>query len=312
MVRVVALVAVVACGHSTAATHDAALLDASPPIAAGCITDVSAGDHTFTCDGLQTDVRIPAACEAPGCGLILELHGDTGTGLLMDAHTNLRALGDQHGYIVVAPTGPPFGGQPGSTWHATNDPMLVDIVQQFASVFRVDAKKIHVTGFSRGGFVTWRMICDHSDLFVSAAPGGAGFGDSFGETTCFENGSAPARDIPILFLMGRTDMAVGYSTMQQIRDAAIAHYAATGPNIVAQDTTYTDNVWTAAAGVTIETFDHAYHTVANGAWGYAQGHCIPGSTMDPYAPQYAIPCQLPNSFVWGEQVMRFFLANPGP
>jgi hypothetical protein len=60
----------------------------------------------------------------------------------------------------------------------------------------------------------------------------------------------------------------------------------------------------------IETFDHAYQTVADGPWASSKGHCIAGSTMDPYAPQYAIPCQLPNSFVWGEQVMQFFIAHP--
>jgi len=106
-----ALLLLAACGSDpqtpsdATAAHDTTLGDATPPVAAGCITDVSPGDHTFTCGGLQTDVRIPAVCEAPGCGLILELHGDTGNGLLMDGHTNLRALGAQHGYIVVAPSG---------------------------------------------------------------------------------------------------------------------------------------------------------------------------------------------------------------
>ena len=204
----------------------------------------------------------------------------------------------------------PFGGQPGSTWHSTNDPMLVDIVGLFASVFRVDAKKVHVTGFSRGGFVTWRLLCDHADLFASAAPGGAGDGTDFGEATCFSQGRAPARPIPILFLMGRTDAAVGYSSMTQIRDAAIANYSASGPQVVMQDATYTHNVWTGSS--VIQTFDHAYETVSDGPWASALGHCIPGSTMDPYAPQYAIPCKLPNSFVWGNEVMTFFVAHPMP
>jgi len=304
---VIALVA--ACSGDVSGTHsDAKLPDSSPPIPAGCITDVTAGDHTFMCDGLAVDTRIPAACEAPGCGLVLELHGDTGTGLLMDAHLLMRQLGEQHGYITVAPTGPPWQGSgPGSTWSSANDPMLVDIVHQFANVFRVDPKKIHVTGFSRGGFVTWRLLCDHADLFASAAPGGAGDGTGFGEETCFSNGRAPSRHIPILFLMGRTDASVGYASMQQIRDAAIGSYGATGPIVIDQDTTYTHNRWDV-----IETFDHAYETVSTGPWGNAKGHCIPGSTMDPFAPQYAIPCELPNSFVWGQAVIAFFEAHPLP
>jgi len=299
-VRQVALALLAACGGASSAPPD------DPPVPAGCITDVAAGDHTFSCGGLTTDARIPAACEAPGCGLILVLHGDTGNGLLMDGHIRMRDLGDEHGYIVVAPTGPPFGqGFPGSTWEASNDATLVDIVQQLASVFRVDAKRIHVTGFSRGGFVTWRLLCDHADLFASAAPGGAGDGTAFGEDTCFSNGRAPSRHIPIAFLMGRTDASVGFTSMRQIRDAAVAAYGASGPTTLDSDATYTHDRYDI-----IETFEHSYETVGDGPFASARGHCIPGSTTDPYAPQYAIPCVLPSSFVWGEQVMAFFEAHP--
>jgi polyhydroxybutyrate depolymerase len=292
---------------------DAGGPDATLPVPAGCITETSAGDHVFSCGGLQVDARVPPACLAPGCGLILVLHGDTGTGLLMDGHVKMRELGQQHGYVVVAPTGPPFGGGlPGSTWRAANDAALVDIVRQFADVFRVDAKKVHVTGFSRGGFVTWRMICDHADVFASAAPAGAGFGNNFGEATCFTAGRAPSRQIPILFMLGRTDTSVGYQTMTGIRNAAIASYTATGPITVVGDANYKHERWTAPGGAVIETFDHAYETVTDGPWASARGHCIAGSTTDPYAPQYAIPCKLPNAFVWGDEVIAFFRAHPMP
>jgi pimeloyl-ACP methyl ester carboxylesterase len=307
-----------ACGGSPATSDDAgsnplgdAPSSSGPPVAAGCIDDVSAGDHTYMCGTYPVDIRIPAACEAPGCGLILLLHGDTGTGLLMDGHVKLRDLGEQHGYIVAAPTGPPYGqGEPGSTWHSTDDANLVDIVTQLAAVYRVDAKKIHVAGFSRGGFVTWRLLCDHADLFASAAPGGAGDGTNFGEETCFSDGRAPSRQIPIAFLMGRTDASVGFPSMMQIRDAAVAQYGLAGPSTVDSDTTYTHNRYAGSGAGVIETWEHSYHTVSDGPWADAQGHCVPGSTTDPYAPQYAIPCVLPDSFVWGEQVMDFFLAHP--
>jgi len=311
--RLAALVLVAACGGSSAPGGDGSTAgpDATPPTPSGCIDDVSTGDHVYSCGGLQVDARIPAACQAPGCGLILVLHGDTGTGLLMDGHVELRDLGQQHGYVVVAPTGPPFGGSfPGSTWRQANDATLVQIVRDFASVFRVDPKNVHVTGFSRGAFVTWRLLCDHSDLFASAAPAGAGNGGGFGEVTCFSAGRAPARKLPILFLLGRTDTSVGYASMTQIRDAAIADYAATGPTNQMMNADYRHDRWT-GTGI-IETFDHAYETVADGPFASANGHCIPGSTTDPYAPQYAIPCELPNAFVWGEEVMRFFRAHRLP
>ena len=62
----------------------------------------------------------------------------------------------------------------------------------------------------------------------------------------------------------------------------------------------------------IETFDHAYENYPTSDFASAKGHCIVGSTTDPTAPQYAIPCQPPNAFVWGEQVMQFFVDHPMP
>jgi dienelactone hydrolase len=283
----------------------------APPLPSGCIDDVSAGDHVYTCGGLQVNATIPAACLAPGCGLILQLHGDTGNGLLMDANTNLRALGQQNGYVVISPTGPPFGfGYPGSTWKPAQDQALLDMTRLFASVFRVNAKRIHLTGFSRGGFVTWRLLCDAADLFASYAPAAAGEGSGFGEVTCFSSGRAPVRQPDILFLMGRTDMSVPYSTMATIRDGAISNYGGKNLQVLASDASYTHNRWTNAQGVVIETFDHAYHTLATGPFGSAVGHCFPGSKMDPNAPQYAVPCQGPNAFTWGDEVLKFFQAHP--
>src|SRR5687767_13064220 len=153
--RWLVLVLLVACGSGPVGGDDTGPDSApvEPPTPSGCIDDVSTGDHAYTCEGLAVDARIPAACQAPGCGLILVLHGDTGNGLLMDGHVELRRRGEQAGYIVVAPTGPPFGqGFPGSTWERENDASLVAIVERFRDVFRVDAKRIHVTGFSRGAF----------------------------------------------------------------------------------------------------------------------------------------------------------------
>lgn len=96
--------------------------------------------------------------------------------------------------------------------------------------------------------------------------------------------------------MGQKDRSVGYASLVQIRDAAIANYQLTGPTTISSDSTYHHDRWSGSA--------------QDGPFGSGQGHCIAGSTSDPYAAQYAIPCKLPNSFVWGEQVIGFFLAHP--
>lgn len=280
-----------------------------PPTPSGCITDVSAKDHVFTCEGLRVDATVPDACLAPGCGLILQIHGDTGTGKLIDQNTNLHALGKQKGYVVISPTGPAFGGgQPGSTWTRAEDAKLVAITRLFAQVFRVDDKRIHATGFSRGGFVTWRLVCDAPDLFASFAPAAAGNGN--GETTCFSQGRSPSRKADVLFLVGRTDVPVPFSTMTSIRDALVADYGLPAPTTVSSNAQYTHRRWAKPSGPTLEVFEHAYETEPTGPFGGSRGHCFPGSTMPPFSPQYAVPCKGPNAFTWGEEVMKFFEAHP--
>jgi dienelactone hydrolase len=298
---------------------------APPPTPSGCITDVTPGDHTFLCEGFSTDVSIPAACEQPGCGLITELHGDTGTGALMDANTNLKALGKQHGFVVVAPTGSPWPGGPGNTWRsppAADDENVVKIIQKVAEVFRTDPRKNHLTGFSRGGFVTWRLLCKHADLFASVAPATAGSanGTSSGFTcdgvdidSCpFDGtpGGQPSVEVPIVFLQGRTDVPVPLGCTSRIREQVIAAWGLGNEITVDTDANYTHSRLTNAKGTVLETFEHSYETEPTGPFGYARGHCFPGSTMDPFAPQYAVPCKGPNAFTWGEQVISFFEAHP--
>jgi poly(3-hydroxybutyrate) depolymerase len=294
------------------------------PVPSDCIDDVTPGAHTFVCGGLRTDAYVPAACQQPGCGLIMELHGDTGDGLLMDANTNLMALGAARGYIVIAPTGPLIGGSyPGSTWTLADDDILVAMLQTFARVFRTDPKKTHLTGFSRGGYLTWRLLCEHADLFASVAPAASGAVSGTGcaglqqltgvpEVSCpfdaaVPNGM-PAREIPVLFLIGRTDAQVPYACSTGIRDRAIAAWSLAGPVQLDGDAQYAHDRWS-GAGV-LETFEHSYQTVADGPEATVKGHCFPGSTMDPYAPQYAVPCAPPNAFNWGAEVLDFFVQHP--
>jgi poly(3-hydroxybutyrate) depolymerase len=292
---------------------------ASPPVPSGCITDVTPGDHTFTCEGLSTEVSIPAACTKPGCGLITEIHGDTGTGALMDANTNLKALGKERGYVVVAPTGPPWPGGPGSTWSPADDETVVRILQKVAEVFRTDPRKNHLTGFSRGGFVAWRLLCKHADLFASVAPATAGSSpggtcNGVSEVSCPFDASKkdgmPSVEVPVLFLIGRTDTPVPFGCTSRIRDQAIAAWSLSTKTTLDGDAKYTHARWANPKGTVLETFEHSYETVSPGPWSDAKGHCFPGSTLDPQAPQYAVPCKGPNAFTWGVEVMKFFEAHP--
>lgn len=295
----------------------------------GCIQDVSAGAHTYTCEGLQVDATIPplaATCPAAGCGVILELHGDTGTGPLIDAHLRLRDRASPKGYIVIAPTGPAIGKvnrttYPGSYWSPDYDAKVVAITKLFAKVFKADPKRIHATGFSRGGHMTWRLACDHSTTFASVAPAASGNGSTWllvnqPEATCFTPGRTPARPLPILTLMGKTDVPIPYSTMVSIKDAALAAYGISPGQVgtLAGNAQYARKQSTNTAAPTIEWFEHSYETLPGGPTASAKGHCVPGSTYSATAPQYAYGCNpnVPAAFDWGAEVLDFFERTPMP
>ena len=67
-------------GADGAAVVDAAMgHDAAPPVASGCVNDVTAGAHVYDCDGIKYAVAVPDQCVRSACGLIVGT-GDTWPG----------------------------------------------------------------------------------------------------------------------------------------------------------------------------------------------------------------------------------------
>ena len=271
-----------------------------------CITDVTPADrHVFTCDGLTYDVSLPASCETTACGLVFDVHGFSMSGLMEDHNTNLAALGRQHGYIVVNPNAEP--DPPLASWTAAeDDPKVFAFLERVMNVFKVDPKRVHFTGFSQGGDMTWRMLCAHSDVIASAAP--AGSGHSANEQ-CFSQGKSPARELPILFMHGTADALVPFSEAEAARDAVVAAYGGGSPEVVSQDTEHLWSRWQGASGGLFEFVQHDY----TGAQ-LLGGHCYPGSADPGGEPGqfFSFKCDQTAAFVWGEKVMEFFIAHPMP
>ena len=277
-----------------------------PPVADDCIKDVSAkADHVFDCSGLKWNVSVPAACLTKACGLIFDVHGFSMSGKMEDANTKLVALGAQHGYIVVNPNADP--APPLSSWAAAEDDTKVfDFMQRTRAAFHVDEKRIHFTGFSQGGDMTWRFICDHSDVIASAAP--AAFGQSAQEN-CYAKGKAPKREMPMLYMHGTKDALVAFSTAQTSRDAVIKVLGMNKGTPVSQDAMHVWDRYTNAKGTVFEMLQHDYTGAA-----LIGGHCYPGSTDPSGQPGqvFSFKCDQSSPFKWGEAVMQFFIAHPMP
>jgi polyhydroxybutyrate depolymerase len=182
-----------------------------------------------------------------------------------DNNTNLRKLGEDNGYVVVQPNAVP--APPASSWNAsTDDPKVLAFVQFTVSTLHVDNKRIHLTGFSEGGFMTYRFLCDHADYFASVAPA-AGAGCSFGSADAGMWGSAsvPSQEIPVLAMNGTKDALVNFNNRAvPQRDTVVAGWHMDTGTVIAGDGTFTRTRYTSPSGTVFEFPPRA--TVSPAVW----------------------------------------------
>lgn len=237
-----------------------------------------------------------------------------------DANSGLRARGGAAGFVVIQPSATP--SPPQASWDETDEPNVYDFLTRAITVYAIDPTRVHMTGFSQGGFMTWRFLCGHADLFASVAPAAAAsncavVGNPAGAAACSFTGSEmPSRKLPILYMHGRADANyIPYSCAQPQVDAIAAAWNLTAQGVVDSSPTFTRTRWTDTVGTVVELLAHDYSSDEQVPFVSAsklQGHCFPGSTDpgDQPGQLFSFACQQTASFVWGEEVVEFFVAHP--
>ncbi len=280
------------------------------PIPDDCILDVTPGQHAFECDGLTFHVSVPAACANAGCGLIFDVHGLSMSGPMEENNTNLAALTQALDYVVVQPSATP--NPPLASWTPSiDDDKIFDFLQRTMRVFIVDPDRVHFTGFSQGGFMTWRMLCAHPNVFASVAPA-AGTDSCGGPPGCDYRNGEPGIEVPILYIHGTTDALVDFNCGQQAIDAVIAGWNLRADGVVSMDDDHRHERYINDAGTILEYITHDYETSVSSNIPLVPdlvGHCYPGSTDDggERGQLYSFKCEGTNAFHWGERVLDFFL-----
>jgi hypothetical protein len=271
-----------------------------------CITDVAAGHHAFECDGIVYDVEVPAACLEAPCGMIFDVHGFTMSAQMQDANTGMRALGQANDFIVVQPNANP--APPAASWTpAVDDDKIFGFMQRVAAAWDVDPDRWHFTGFSQGGFMSWRFICAHADVLASVAPAAA-CGDGVAFPDCrFIDAEVPSEPIDILYLHGTTDALVGYGCAEPRVDAIVEHFGLGAAEVLAQDDT-SRHLRYSGDEMVLEFLAHDYSAASV----IIRGHCYPGSTDPGDAPGqlFSFACEGDSALVWGETAMAFFRDHP--
>ncbi|WP_367872259.1 prolyl oligopeptidase family serine peptidase [Luteolibacter sp. Populi] len=156
----------------------------------------------FLPEGYDKDTKEPYP-------LVIFLHGagERGTNLdLLKKHGPPMIAMKGHGlpFILAAPQCPA-----GRWW---NPDEIIALTKHLAKILPVDAKRIHLTGISMGGFGTWACLAKEPDLYASGVPICGG-----GDPTQAKR----IKDIPIWTFHGNKDQAVPVAKTEEMEKAIL-------------------------------------------------------------------------------------------
>jgi polyhydroxybutyrate depolymerase len=180
---------------------------------------LKSGDTTMmiTVGGMQRSFIVHAPPSYNGTTrmpVVFDFHGLGGTASMWRNASRWRSVGDSQGFITVFPQGLPntSGGSPG--WNAGGCCVTVAddvaftraMITHLESNACIDSKRIHATGCSNGGAMSYMLACRASDVIASVAPV---------DFDCVVGGQCsqcmPTRPITEIQFRGTNDTAVPYS-----------------------------------------------------------------------------------------------------
>jgi polyhydroxybutyrate depolymerase len=145
--------------------------------------------------------------------VLFYLHGGGENIKKMARSSSLNNLADLHHFIVVYPVGIDKHWQDGrkQTYSGTNKTHINDVafidklIETFKSKYKIDKKKIYVTGVSNGGLMTLRLGCELSHKLSAVAPVIANMPKNY-LSKC-----RPKKTLPLLLMNGTKDPIVPYN-----------------------------------------------------------------------------------------------------
>ena len=143
--------------------------------------------------------------------VVLALHGAAMNGSTMVGFTGLNKTSDKEGFIVVYPSG--TGTGPFLTWNAggfkgkmaegkaDDVAFIAKLLDDLATVVKVDEKRVYACGMSNGGMMSYRLAAELSDRIAAIAPVAG---------TIAIDESKPKRPVPVIHFHGTKDTFVPF------------------------------------------------------------------------------------------------------
>jgi polyhydroxybutyrate depolymerase len=147
--------------------------------------------------------------------LIVSLHGYTSSGERHDSRWGIGALADRYGFLMIAPDGTREAGDDQNPfWNAggaccnfegstvDDSGYLRRIIDQIEASYNVDPARIYVIGHSNGGFMSYRMAYEHSDVVAAMV--------SLAGANHLEQREPPPHPVHVLQIHGTDDATIAY------------------------------------------------------------------------------------------------------
>ncbi len=146
--------------------------------------------------------------------LVILLHGYGASGALQEAYMQFAPLADEYGFLYLHPDGA-LDGLGNRFWNATDaccdffdsnidhSATLRALIDSTKASANVDDRRVWLIGHSNGGFMSYRMACDHAGTIAAIVSlAGATFADPL---DC-----APAAPVHVLQIHGTNDTTILY------------------------------------------------------------------------------------------------------
>jgi len=107
------------------------------------------GYHVLAPDDWDGETALP---------VLLHFHGWMRDGALIVRHQRIASATRKRGVLLVAPNG---AGRTWNFWGAASPdvPFAVSVIDDVAKTYPIDRDKIFVSGYSYGGAMAWRFVC---------------------------------------------------------------------------------------------------------------------------------------------------------
>ena len=136
--------------------------------------------------------------------LLISCHGMDQDPNYQQSNTHWEAVADTAGFVVVYPR----GGTGMSTWDIQGDKdtkWMTEIIDQMYTDYKIDKKRVYLSGFSMGGMFTYHSMSKIADKIAAFAPTSG--------TNVF-GASKAMRPVPIIHPHGTNDDVLGYDQVE--------------------------------------------------------------------------------------------------